>query len=89
MECARGWQSVEMPSLTAARSPRERGMVEVERCGNWMIYALPVKRETELEANLKCLQDCTQTHSVFAKDIKALTKLRATAIRWRPSRAKW
>ena len=56
---------------------RARGMVEVERCGNWMIYALPVKRAPELEANLKCLQDCVQTHSVFARDLKALTKLQA------------
>ena len=56
---------------------RARGMVEVERCGNWMIYALPVKRAPELEANLKCLQDCVQTHSVFARDLKALMKLQA------------
>ena len=54
---------------------RQRGMVEAERCGNWMIYALPAKREPELVANLKCLQDCVERHSVFAKDLKALTRL--------------
>lgn len=56
---------------------RERGMVEVERCGNWMIYALPVKRKPGLEANLKCLQDCVQTEPTFKKDLKALTALQA------------
>ncbi len=54
---------------------RERDMVEVERCGNWMIYALPVKRGKELETNLKCLQDCTQSDPVFVKDLKALARI--------------
>lgn len=56
---------------------RQRGIVEVERCGNWMIYALPVKRGPELEANLKCLQDCAQTQPIFKKDLKALAALHA------------
>ncbi len=54
---------------------RARGLVEVERCGNWMIYALPVKRRQELETNLKCLQDCTQSSPVFVEDLKALTRV--------------
>jgi ArsR family transcriptional regulator, arsenate/arsenite/antimonite-responsive transcriptional repressor len=56
---------------------RTRGMVCAERSGNWMIYSLPVKREAELESNLKCLQDCVQTDPVFKRDLKALTKLGA------------
>jgi ArsR family transcriptional regulator len=56
---------------------RQRGIVEVERCGNWMIYALPVKRGPELEANLKCLQDCAPTQPIFKKDLKALAALHA------------
>lgn len=56
---------------------RERGMVLAEREGNWMIYSLPKKRDAELEANLKCLQDCVQTEPTFKRDLKALTKLRA------------
>ena len=55
---------------------RTHGMVEVEREGNWMIYSLPEKRAAELEANLKCLQDCVQTDKVFARDLKNLTALK-------------
>src|SRR3954452_15680751 len=55
---------------------RERGMVEAEQEKNWVIYSLPNKRARELEANLKCLQDCAQTDSVFKRDLKALNKLR-------------
>jgi ArsR family transcriptional regulator len=56
---------------------RARGMVQAERDGNWMIYSLPARREPELEANLKCLQDCVQTDPVFKRDLQALTKLRS------------
>lgn len=55
---------------------RERGMVVAKREQNWMIYSLPTKRDTELEKNLKCLQDCVQTDPVFRRDLKALAKLR-------------
>ncbi len=41
-----------------------------------MIYSLPKKRARELEANLKCLQDCVQTDAVFQRDLKALQRLR-------------
>jgi ArsR family transcriptional regulator len=43
-------------------------MVEVERDKNWMVYSLPEKPSRELEANLKCLQDCAQSDKVFARD---------------------
>ncbi|MBA3830742.1 MAG: winged helix-turn-helix transcriptional regulator [Chthoniobacterales bacterium] len=58
---------------------RERGMVVAERDQNWMIYSLPKKRDAELQANLKCLQDCVQTDSIFKRDLRALAKLRTKA----------
>lgn len=57
---------------------RTRGMVRAERRGNWMIYSLPGKPERELEANLKCLQDCVQTEPGFKRDLKKLAALRST-----------
>ncbi len=56
---------------------RSRGMVETKQEKNWVIYSLPEKRSRELEANLKCLQDCVQTDVVFKRDLRALAKLRA------------
>ena len=41
-----------------------------------MIYSLPAKRPLELEANLKCLQDCAPTDKRFRADLKALEKVR-------------
>ena len=54
---------------------KEKGVVHAQRHQNWMIYALPEKPEAELEANLKCLQDCVQTHPVFKTDLKRLKAL--------------
>lgn len=56
---------------------RARGMVRTERSGNWMIYALPTRRDAELEANLKCLQDCALTLPEFKRDLKKLARLRS------------
>ncbi len=56
---------------------RARGLVETERKGNWIIYSLGAKRAPELEANLKCLQDCVQTDPEFRRDLKKLTALRS------------
>jgi len=56
---------------------RARRMVCAERSGSWMIYSLPAEGDAELEANLKCLQDCAQTDAVFKRDLQALTNLRA------------
>lgn len=36
---------------------RRNGLVESERCGNWMIYRLPRRIPSVLRANLKCLRD--------------------------------
>ena len=41
---------------------RERGLVESEREGNWIIYRLPAKPSRELRANLACLQDLSLIH---------------------------
>ncbi len=55
---------------------KSKGLVEAQRHQNWMIYHLPKKPAPELEANLKCLQDCVQTHPVFKKDLRNLAALR-------------
>jgi ArsR family transcriptional regulator len=54
---------------------RKKGMVECTRHGTWMIYSLPAKPPLELEANLKCLQDCATTDKRFRADLKALEKV--------------
>lgn len=56
---------------------KEREMVVAERQQNWMIYSLPRNPALELEANLKCLQDCVQSDPIFKRDLKALAKLRS------------
>jgi DNA-binding transcriptional ArsR family regulator len=54
---------------------RERGMVTGQRHHQWMIYSIPESRSRELEANLKCLQDCVQTEPVFRNDQEKLHNL--------------
>ena len=56
---------------------RKRGLVEAEREQNWMIYSLPKTGPPELEANLKCLQDCVQTMPAFKRDLKRLKVVKA------------
>jgi len=51
---------------------RDKGLVEVQRDQNWMVYSLPRKRAPELQANLKCLQDCARSDRMFARDLKKL-----------------
>ena len=55
---------------------REKGLVEVERHQNWMIYSLPKKRSAELNASFQCLQDCVQENRVFAADLRKLQKMK-------------
>ena len=55
---------------------RDKGLVEVARHQNWMIYSLPTRPSPELEANLRCLQDCVQTDRVFKNDLRKLATLR-------------
>ncbi len=54
---------------------RARGLVECERSGNWMVYALPAKASRELRANLACLQDCARENPVFHRDLVRLKQL--------------
>ncbi len=54
---------------------RARALVETERSGNWIIYSLPARRAAELEANLKCLQDCAQGDPQFRRDLEKLATL--------------
>lgn len=54
---------------------KDRELVEAKRHQNWMIYQLPSKRGPELEANLKCLQDCFTTEAVYRSDLAKLQKL--------------
>lgn len=56
---------------------KDRGMVEVRRHRNWMIYRLPEKRGAALVANLKCLQDCVTTEPIFKSDQAKLRKVMA------------
>jgi ArsR family transcriptional regulator len=56
---------------------KSKGLVEAQRHQNWMIYSLPTSPPAELEANLKCLQDCVQTHPVFKNDLKRLKAIRS------------
>lgn len=54
---------------------RARGLVEVERSGNWMLYSLPARPSRELRANLACLQDCARESALFKRDLARLKKL--------------
>ncbi len=54
---------------------KEKGIVHAQRHQNWMIYSLPQQPAAELEANLKCLQDCVQTHPIFKADLLRLQAL--------------
>lgn len=55
---------------------RTRGLVEVSKSANWRIYRLPERRSRELEANLRCLQDCAAEDREFRADAAKLKKLR-------------
>src|SRR5262249_993427 len=55
---------------------RKRGLVATKRQGNWIIYSLPKRRSAELAKNLKCLQDCAQTHTPFKSNFNRLKQLR-------------
>ena len=55
---------------------RERGLVVARRHEQWMIYRLPESAPAELDLQLRCLQDCVQSHPVFREDLRRLKKLR-------------
>ena len=54
---------------------REGKLVAARRYQHWMIYALPAKRPSVLDANLQCLQDAVQSEAVFRRDREKLKKL--------------
>ena len=54
---------------------KRHGLVEAERCANWMIYRLPEKRSAQLQANLACLQDGLQEERIFRADAARREKL--------------
>ena len=56
---------------------RSHGLVLAQRHEQWMIYRLPEKVPDELDLQLRCLQDCVQTHPVFRADLKRLKKVRS------------
>lgn len=55
---------------------RRSGMVETERCGQWMIYRLPPDPPPALAAQLACLQDVATEEAVFRQDRQRVTRLR-------------
>ena len=54
---------------------KARGLVQCERDGNWMVYALPATPSRELRTNLACLQDCAGEDPVFRQDLARLKQL--------------
>jgi ArsR family transcriptional regulator len=54
---------------------RARKLVQAKRHRQWMFYSLPEKVPLELDLQLRCLQDCVQTHAVFRKDLAKLKKI--------------
>jgi len=54
---------------------KERKMVAGHRHQQWIVYSIPAAPSQELEANLKCLQDCVQSEPVFKADRRKLKRL--------------
>jgi len=54
---------------------REHRMVESRRHAQWVIYRLPRKCSDELNLQLRCLQDCVQSHPVFKQDLQKLRQV--------------
>jgi ArsR family transcriptional regulator len=54
---------------------RAHGLVVAQRHEKWMIYRLPDKAPAELDLQLRCLQDCVQSHPVFREDLRRLQKI--------------
>ena len=54
---------------------KERGMVEATRYENKKLYSLSNVACSELETNMKCLQDCSKEYPVFKEDLKRLQNI--------------
>ena len=55
---------------------RSKEMVLAQRHEKWMIYSLPDPVPAELDLQLRCLQDCVQSHPVFREDLRRLHNIR-------------
>ena len=55
---------------------REKGLAVARRHEKWMIYSLPPRPPPELDLQLRCLQDCVQSHAVFREDLRRLQRIR-------------
>lgn len=55
---------------------RANALVIARRHEKWMIYQLPKTAPEELDLQLRCLQDCVQSHPIFRQDLKRLKKIR-------------
>ena len=68
-----------LPQVTVSKHLaylRANGLVTAQRHEKWMIYRLPEKAPAELDLQLRCLQDCVQSHPVFREDLKRRSKMR-------------
>lgn len=78
--CVCHFQSIlESPQVAVSKHLgylRRKGLVEAARHEQWMIYRLASGASVELDLQLRCLQDCVQSHPVFQKDLRRLEKVR-------------
>ncbi len=56
---------------------KTRRLVEVAKQANWRVYRLPARPSRELQANLRCLQDCSGEDAEFRRDEARLRRVRA------------
>jgi ArsR family transcriptional regulator len=71
---------LKLPQVTISKHLaylRSNDLLIAQRHGNWMIYRLPEKAPAELDLQLRCLQDCVQSHPVFRDDLKKLKHLKS------------
>jgi len=60
---------------------KAKGLVECVRHQNWMVYSLPMRPGRELDANLRCLQDCASTNPLFKEDLRRRRRMQ-TQLAW-------
>ncbi len=79
--CVCHFQSIlQVPQVAASKHLaylRANGLVVAQRHEKWMIYRLPEQAPAELDLQLRCLQDCVQTHAIFREDLKRLKEIKA------------
>jgi ArsR family transcriptional regulator len=70
---------LELPQVAVSKHLaylRAKGIVAARRHGKWMIYRLAEPASGELDLQLRCLQDCVQSHPIFRQDLRRLKKMR-------------